>query len=43
MAWFVVSYPFFLVLLNLKAKLRNDLAPYVFCIVAGFFLIANLF
>jgi len=42
-AWFVISYIALLTLLNLKAKLRNELAPYVFCIVSGFFLTINLF
>lgn len=42
-AWFVVSYLFVLLMLNLKAKLRNDLAPYVFVVIAGFFLAVNLF
>lgn len=41
-AWFVISYAFLSVILNLRAKLRNELAPYVFCVIVGFFLIANL-
>ena len=42
-AWFFISYVAVLTLLHLKAKLRNELAPYVFCIVSGFFLVINLF
>ena len=42
-AWFVVSFPFILMFLHLRAKVRNELAPYAFCAIAGFFLVANLF
>jgi hypothetical protein len=42
-AWFAISFPLIALILNLKAKLRNDLAPYVFLIMTGFYLIANFF
>lgn len=42
-AWFFVSFPLILLFLNLKAKVRNELAPYAFVVVTGFFLVANLF
>ncbi|HZG01502.1 MAG TPA: carotenoid biosynthesis protein, partial [Chitinophagales bacterium] len=42
-AWFVISFPLILLFLNLKAKVRNELAPYAFCVITGFFLVANLF
>jgi len=41
-AWFAISYPLLVLMLNIKAKLRNDLAPYVFLIQTGFLLFANL-
>ncbi len=42
LAWFAVSYPLLVLFLNLKAKLRNDLAPYIFLIQIVFLLFANL-
>jgi uncharacterized membrane protein len=42
-AWFVISYLYVLIQLNIKAKLRNELAPFVFVVIAGFFLAINLF
>jgi putative membrane protein len=42
-AWYIISFPLILLFLNLRAKVRNELAPYAFCAIAGFFLVANLF
>lgn len=41
-SWMLLAFAGIFVLLNLKAKLRNPLAPYAFCIIAGYFLVANL-
>jgi putative membrane protein len=43
LAWFVISYVLIIITLNLKAKLRNDIAPYVFCVQLAFFILLNLF
>jgi len=41
-AWFVISFFMFLYCFNLKAKLRNEIAAYIFVIIAAFFLVLNI-
>lgn len=42
LAWFIVSFVMFLYFFNLKAKLRNEIAVYLFVILASFFLLLNI-
>ncbi len=41
-AWFTISFIMFLYFFNLKAKLRNEIAAYLFVIIAAFFLLLNI-
>lgn len=41
-AWFAISFFMFLYFFNLKAKLRNEIAAYLFVIIAAFFLLLNI-